>query len=150
MNCVTVKFGCKVQPQMAPLRTRFEPTLYTGKTRLRLILKISFLFQLNVSYRAPVEKNYFLSLSRLSYGRETDSIRGNATSTERRNASSDTPTHRLVMHDLRGSWTQSNRTIVFGLFDSFVRNKVIMINCYGQQDDRSIWKTLYYVYIHSS
>ncbi|XP_060521817.1 protein hobbit [Cylas formicarius] len=63
----------------------------------------------------PVEKCYCLSVAKVSYGREA--VLG--TSSER---NKDTPTHRLVVYDLRGAWTKSNRNVVFALFDAFMKN----------------------------
>lgn len=36
----------------------------------------------------------------------------------------DTPTHRLVVYDLRGAWTKSNRNVAFALFDTFMKTTV--------------------------
>jgi len=33
----------------------------------------------------------------------------------------DTPQHRLVVHELKGAWTSSNRDVAFALLDSFVK-----------------------------
>lgn len=35
------------------------------------------------------------------------------------------PTHRLVVYDLRGAWTKTNRDIAFALFDTYMKNKVM-------------------------
>lgn len=70
-----------------------------------------------VSLRQPVEKCYCLSVAKVSYGREA--VLPNTSDYNR-----DTPTHRLVVYDLRGAWTKSNRNVAFALFDTFVKNKV--------------------------
>jgi hypothetical protein len=69
-----------------------------------------------VSLRQPVEKCYFLSVAKVSYGRET--------SVNQEIKSQDNPHHRLVVYDLKGAWTKSNRDVAFALFDSFVKAKV--------------------------
>ncbi|CAH1098513.1 unnamed protein product [Psylliodes chrysocephalus] len=63
--------------------------------------------------RQPVEKCYCLSVAKVSYGRETV-VHG-----QERNK--DVPTHRLVVYDLKGAWTNSNRNVAFALFDTFMK-----------------------------
>ncbi|CAG9863492.1 unnamed protein product [Phyllotreta striolata] len=63
--------------------------------------------------RQPVEKCYCLSVAKVSYGRETI-VHG-----QERNK--DVPTHRLVVYDLKGAWTKSNRNVAFALFDTFMK-----------------------------
>ncbi|CAG9812625.1 unnamed protein product [Phaedon cochleariae] len=65
------------------------------------------------SLRQPVEKCYCLSVAKVSYGRETV-----LPSHER---DKEVPTHRLVVYDLRGAWTKSNRNVAFALFDTFMK-----------------------------
>ncbi|XP_050307521.1 protein KIAA0100 isoform X2 [Anthonomus grandis grandis] len=60
--------------------------------------------------RPPVEKTYCLSVAKVSYGRENVFDRNK-----------DTPIHRLVVYDLRGAWTKSNRNVAFALFDTFMK-----------------------------
>lgn len=71
--------------------------------------------------QSPVEKCYFLSVSKVSYGRE-------AVLPHNAERPVDTPTHRLVVHGLKGAWTKSNRDIAFALFDTFVKNKQLKKN----------------------
>lgn len=66
-------------------------------------------------------RDYFLSLSKVSYGREA-LIPGN----EHRRR--ETPTHKLVVHDLKGAWTKNNRDVAFGLFDSFMKSQKLKDN----------------------
>ncbi|XP_015524843.1 protein KIAA0100 [Neodiprion lecontei] len=68
--------------------------------------------------RQKVEKYYCLSVARVSYGREAK-IAG---------VYGDTPTHRLVVHDLRGAWTKTNRDVAFALFDSFIKSQQLKKN----------------------
>lgn len=77
-----------------------------------------------VTFRQPVEKCYCLSVAKVSYGREATLPNRDLSSTER---SKDTPTHRLVVYDLKGAWTKSNRNVAFSLFDTFMKNKVCII-----------------------
>jgi hypothetical protein len=80
----------------------------------------------HVSLRQPVEKCYCLSVDKVSYGRETFlPTRGDLLNTsEHVGISQDTPTHRLVVYDLKGAWTKSNRDVAFALFDTFMKTKV--------------------------
>ncbi|CAB0004586.1 unnamed protein product [Nesidiocoris tenuis] len=64
--------------------------------------------------RPPVEKCYFLSVGKVSYGRE-----GSAGIVD----TAGTPIHRLVVYGLKGAWTTSNRDVVFALFDTFIKTK---------------------------
>lgn len=40
----------------------------------------------------------------------------------------ETPTHKLVVYDLKGAWTKNNRDIAFGLFDSFWKSQKLKTN----------------------
>ncbi|XP_015437113.1 PREDICTED: protein KIAA0100 [Dufourea novaeangliae] len=71
------------------------------------------------SLRQPVEKCYCLSVARVSYGREA-MVAGLS--------GGDTPTHRLVVHDLKGAWTKTNRDVAFALFDSFIKTQQLKKN----------------------
>ncbi|KAF4523917.1 hypothetical protein B566_EDAN012268 [Ephemera danica] len=75
----------------------------------------------HVSMRQPVEKCYFLSVAKVSYGRETSV-------NQQEVKSQDNPHHRLVVYDLKGAWTKSNRDVAFALFDSFVKAKQLKKN----------------------
>lgn len=80
-----------------------------------------------VSLRQPVEKCYCLSVAKVSYGRETILPRRTANilnTSDRGSSYKDTPTHRLVVYDLKGAWTKSNRDVAFALFDTFMKSKV--------------------------
>ncbi|KAK0160967.1 hypothetical protein PV328_008311 [Microctonus aethiopoides] len=72
----------------------------------------------STSLRQPVEKCYCLSVARVSYGREA-LVTG---------VSGDTPTHRLVVQDLKGAWTKTNRDVAFALFDSFIKTQQLKKN----------------------
>ncbi|XP_055631118.1 protein hobbit isoform X2 [Toxorhynchites rutilus septentrionalis] len=64
---------------------------------------------------------YFLSVAKVSYGREALLANGN----EREK---DTPTHKLVVYDLKGAWTKDNRDVAFALFDSFMKSQRLKNN----------------------
>ncbi|XP_017127031.1 protein KIAA0100 [Drosophila elegans] len=71
---------------------------------------------------------YFLSVAKVSYGREA-LIPTTATSTEEDvKVQSTTPTHKLVVYDLKGAWTKSNRDVAFALFDSFMKSQKLKNN----------------------
>ncbi|EFA07873.1 UPF0378 protein KIAA0100-like Protein [Tribolium castaneum] len=78
-----------------------------------------------MSLRQPVEKCYCLSVAKVSYGRETVIPTREHNTCDR---NKDTPTHRLVVYDLRGAWTKSNRNVAFALFDTFMKNKQMKKN----------------------
>ncbi|CAH2014141.1 unnamed protein product [Acanthoscelides obtectus] len=69
------------------------------------------------SPKPPVEKCYCLSVAKVSYGRETA-----FPSQPGGERNKDMPTHKLVVYDLRGAWTKSNRNVAFALFDTFMKN----------------------------
>ncbi|KAF8767944.1 Protein KIAA0100 like protein [Argiope bruennichi] len=73
------------------------------------------------SFSQSVERSYFLSVNRVSYGREE--ISKDVISDEE-----DTPTHRLVVHGLRGAWTRHNRLVIFSLFDSYQKTILLKKN----------------------
>lgn len=78
--------------------------------------------------RQPVEKCYCLSVGKVSYGRETITIPPNLPSGGGAFDAEAPPTHRLVVHHLKGAWTPSNRDVVFALFESFVKNQQLKKN----------------------
>lgn len=67
-------------------------------------------------------RDYFLSVAKVSYGREAMGV----SIDERRQK--ETPTHKLVVYDLKGAWTKNNRDIAFGLFDSFWKSQKLKSN----------------------
>lgn len=69
-----------------------------------------------------IAKYYFLSFAKVSYGREA--LLSKTDSEHRR----ETPTHKLVVHDLKGAWTKSNRDVAFALFDSFMKAQKLKSN----------------------
>lgn len=73
-----------------------------------------------ISLRQPVEKWFCLSVAKVSYGRETILPSCDHSTEQNR----DTPTHRLVVYDLKGAWTKSNRNVACAMFDSFMRSQV--------------------------
>lgn len=83
-----------------------------------------------MSSSLPVEKCYFLSVGKVSYGRETVLYTHGEHSNIDRNTvgSRDTPTHRLVVYDLKGAWTKSNRNVAFALFDTVMKTMQLKKN----------------------
>ncbi|XP_034656577.1 protein KIAA0100 [Drosophila subobscura] len=71
---------------------------------------------------------YFLSVAKVSYGREALMPITATTSDEDVKAKSTTPTHKLVVYDLKGAWTKSNRDVAFALFDSFMKSQKLKNN----------------------
>lgn len=75
------------------------------------------------SFDIPVERSYFLSVDRVSYGRE-EMVKDVISEEDK----ADTPTHRLVVHGLKGAWTRHNRLVAFSLFDSYQKSAVLKKN----------------------
>lgn len=70
-----------------------------------------------------IVKFYFLSLAKVSYGREALLQSGNSEPKQK-----DTPIHKLVVYDLKGAWTKNNRDVAFALFDSFMKSQKLKYN----------------------
>ena len=71
-----------------------------------------------------MEKFYFLCVQRVSYGREAVLTPPFVVP----GTSSNVPTHRLVVQDLRAAWTKSNRQVAFALYDSWIKAQVLKRN----------------------
>ncbi|XP_062872628.1 bridge-like lipid transfer protein family member 2 isoform X1 [Trichomycterus rosablanca] len=74
---------------------------------------------------AQVQKTHLLSLSSLSYQRQSNRIEEEVGSKDEFNASY---THKLCLVDLRASWTTTNRNIAFGLYDGYKKASVLKRN----------------------
>ncbi|XP_069135589.1 protein hobbit-like isoform X1 [Argopecten irradians] len=90
--------------------------------------------QLNVSLRNPVDKNFFLSVGRVSYQRgdntstsyeeDSDEEEEEAEAEKRFNKA----THSVQVHDLKGAWTKHNRTVLLGVLDSYTKAQSLKRN----------------------
>lgn len=76
----------------------------------------------SINMSRDICRDYFLSVAKVSYGREAMAVNID----ERRQK--ETPTHKLVVYDLKGAWTKTNRDIAFGLFDSFWKSQKLKAN----------------------
>lgn len=72
-----------------------------------------------VPLQQPVEKCFCLSVAKVSYGREAV-----VPTLDFNDRNKDTPTHRLVVYDLKGAWTKSNRNVALALYDTFMKSRV--------------------------
>lgn len=81
-----------------------------------------------------MEKCYCLSVGKVSYGREMTALGAKYM----RARPEGNPTHRLVVHHLKGAWTTSNREVAFALFDSFMKNKVQLFPNRDQSIDKAL------------
>lgn len=70
-----------------------------------------------------IVKFYFLSLAKVSYGREA-MIQSSSNEPKQK----DSPAHKLVVYDLKGAWTKNNRDVAFALFDSFMKSQKLKNN----------------------
>ena len=73
---------------------------------------------------SSVVKFYFLNLTKVSYNLEPCFPNLPDTNANAK----DTPTHRLVVHNLKGVWTTSNRDIVFAVYDSWYKSQQLKKN----------------------
>uniref|UniRef100_A0A3B4UAG1 Bridge-like lipid transfer protein family member 2 n=1 Tax=Seriola dumerili TaxID=41447 RepID=A0A3B4UAG1_SERDU len=74
---------------------------------------------------AQVKKTHLLSLSSLSYQRQSNRMEEEVNPKDETNASY---THKLRLVDLRASWTTTNRNIAFGLYDGYKKASVLKRN----------------------
>ncbi|XP_018603767.1 protein KIAA0100-like isoform X1 [Scleropages formosus] len=74
---------------------------------------------------AQVKKTHLLSLSSLSYQRQSNRMEEDVNVKEEGNAFY---THKLCLVDLRASWTPTNRNIAFGLYDGYKKAAVLKRN----------------------
>ncbi|XP_051934150.1 protein KIAA0100-like isoform X2 [Hippocampus zosterae] len=74
---------------------------------------------------AQVNKTHLLSLSSLSYQRQSNHVEEEVNPNDETNASY---THKLRLVDLRASWTTTNRNIAFGLYDGYKKASVLKRN----------------------
>ncbi|PWA22120.1 hypothetical protein CCH79_00010295, partial [Gambusia affinis] len=74
---------------------------------------------------AQVKKTHLVSLSSLSYQRQSNRMEEEVNTTDETNASY---THKLRLVDLRASWTTINRNIAFGLYDGYKKASVLKRN----------------------
>ncbi|XP_041850668.1 protein KIAA0100-like isoform X2 [Melanotaenia boesemani] len=74
---------------------------------------------------AQVKKTHLLSLSSLSYQRQSNRMEEEVNPKDETNAPY---THKLRLVDLRASWTTTNRNIAFGLYDGYKKASVLKRN----------------------
>uniref|UniRef100_A0A3B4AFW2 FMP27/BLTP2/Hobbit GFWDK motif-containing RBG unit domain-containing protein n=1 Tax=Periophthalmus magnuspinnatus TaxID=409849 RepID=A0A3B4AFW2_9GOBI len=74
---------------------------------------------------AQVKKTHLLSLSSLSYQRQSNRMEEEVNTKDETNASY---THKLRLVDLRASWTTTNRNIAFALYDGYKKASVLKRN----------------------
>ncbi|XP_070204899.1 protein hobbit-like isoform X2 [Littorina saxatilis] len=75
----------------------------------------------------PVDKSFFLSVSKISYHRaeHRNPKLGEEVDPEQ---SQKTPTHSVAIHEMRGAWNERNRAVVLGLYDSYMKAKALRRN----------------------
>lgn len=96
---------------------------------LKSALQVGDKKEITLNFQQPVEKCYFLSVAKVSYGRETSMPNPVSPYTGSRSVSrDDTPTHKLVVLLLKGAWTPSNRDIILALYDSFRKTQQLKKN----------------------
>ncbi|XP_033731035.1 protein KIAA0100-like, partial [Pecten maximus] len=86
---------------------------------------------LNVSLRNPVDKNFFLSVGRVSYQRgdnTSTSYEEDEDDDEEADKRFDKATHNVQVQDLKGAWTKHNRTVLLGVLDSYTKAQSLKRN----------------------
>lgn len=81
----------------------------------------------NLPCNVQYNKSFFLNVSKVSYGREA-SFEQDLLTGQDLNSDGGTPTHRLVVHDLRGSWTVQNRDLIFAQIDAYQKSQLLKRN----------------------
>ncbi|CAG9773769.1 unnamed protein product [Ceutorhynchus assimilis] len=114
LSLVSVDDGLKHRPKAEWSIVYMNSELSDSEIWLKSALQDESEFE--TSRLQPVEKTYCLSVAKVSYGREA--VLPNQALADR---NKDTPTHKLVVYDLRGAWTKSNRNVAFALFDTFMK-----------------------------
>ncbi|XP_014240236.1 protein KIAA0100 [Cimex lectularius] len=117
LSLVPVNDGLKHRPRAEWTVVYMTCELGNAEIWLRSALPNNDQFSEKVSLKQTVEKCYFLSVGKVSYGREGAGL-GNTK----------TPIHRLVVYGLKGAWTTRNRDVVFALFDTFMKTKQLRKN----------------------
>lgn len=74
---------------------------------------------------SQVNKTHLVSLSSLSYQRQSNRMEEEVNTKDETNASY---THKLCLVDLRASWTTTNRNIAFALYDGYKKASVLKRN----------------------
>ncbi|KAK3084827.1 hypothetical protein FSP39_019738 [Pinctada imbricata] len=85
--------------------------------------------ELNVSYRNPVDKSFFISVHRVSYKRG-DFNDPNSDPEEERECRQDkmSATHNVHVYGMKGAWTKHNRNVLLGLYDSYQKAQSLKRN----------------------
>ncbi|XP_052074223.1 protein KIAA0100-like isoform X2 [Mytilus californianus] len=83
--------------------------------------------QLNHSLRFPVDKSFFISVSRVTY------LRGEVVESDSSDEEEDVkngakPTHCVHVYDMKGAWNKSNNIVLIGLYDSYQKAQSLRRN----------------------
>lgn len=117
LSLVTVDDGLKHRPKAEWSVVYMNSELNDFEIWLKSALQEEMEIEIP-SPRQPVEKCYCLSVAKVSYGREA------LLSNQSCERDKEIPTHKLVVYDLKGAWTKSNRNVAFALFDTFMKTTV--------------------------
>lgn len=77
------------------------------------------------SSAGPADRSFFLSVTKISYHRAD---RKHKTGQKEEDKEQRTPTHSVSIHEMKGAWNQTNRTILIGLYDSYMRAQALRRN----------------------
>ncbi|XP_005096164.1 protein KIAA0100 isoform X2 [Aplysia californica] len=73
----------------------------------------------------PADRSFFLSVTKISYQRSDRKSKSGKKEDEN---GLRVPTHSVSIHEMKGAWNQFNRTVVIGLYDSYMRAKALRRN----------------------
>ncbi|XP_076453404.1 protein hobbit-like isoform X2 [Babylonia areolata] len=101
-------------------------TCHLGPTQIYLCQEAR-LNESSSSGGAPVDKSFFLSVSKISYHR-AESRKPTPGQEVEPEQSHKTPTHSMGIHEMRGAWNERNRAVVLGLYDSYMKAQALRRN----------------------
>ncbi|XP_066979648.1 LOW QUALITY PROTEIN: protein hobbit [Macrobrachium rosenbergii] len=133
LSLIPVNDGLKHRPRSSWSIAYLNTELCHAQIWLQSVLKDHLSFQNDGEEELPqepmaqpVEKFYFLNVSKVAYMRET--LTPTPSGSGHDPSLRDTPNHRLVVYGLKGAWTTNNRDIVFALYDSWNKNQQLRRN----------------------
>ncbi|XP_065213016.1 protein hobbit [Planococcus citri] len=129
LNLVAIDDGLRHRPRAMWSISYMNCELNDAEVWLKSALQIEDKKEQTLHLQQPVEKCYFLSVSKVRYGREPALPNSLASfGPNRQTSKDDTPTHRLEVVLLKGAWTPRNRDIIFALYDSFRKTQQLKKN----------------------
>ncbi|XP_053626336.2 protein hobbit isoform X2 [Cherax quadricarinatus] len=129
LSLIPVNDGLRHRPRSCWGIVFLNTELCHAQIRLQSVLKDYTCFpneEQQEPLSQPVEKFYFLNVSKVAYMRETLTPTPSGASHDPNQR--ETPNHRLVVYGLKGAWTTNNRDIVLALYDSWAKSQQLRRN----------------------